>query len=584
MKKLSITAIASVVLMLQSGRLTQAEWTEPALLVELNDPAGYEAKAPCLSPDGLTIYFARYVPSYADTMIVSAYRSSLQDAFANEEVLDDLHTGLTQGGPWVSTDGLRLYCHQNASGSAGRQIVMAQRQSQSDPWWVSRTFTEVYVAGYDDYQPSLTADELIMVWTSTRPSTGPSNSYQVWMADRGGPTEAFTNVRELSELGLADHAGPYISPDGLTLYFNSSGDGVHGQGIYTATRQSLGEPFGSVELVEPASTTEFDEIQPYVSDTAHQAIYFFSDRGTQLDQKGIWITQWVEPATPTTVYHIDAVDGNDNYDGLTEETAFATVQAGVNAADNGDTVLVHGGLYTDGFAFLGKAITVQGVGDAPILNVPDDYAVSFYAGEGAGSVLRNFIITGCDIGIFLVAANPTISHVTVVDNGYGIAAYSGGNPDITDSIFWANTTGDLFQCQARYSCIETSLTGQGNIDQPPLFAVVNDPCAPGQYDYHLQSRAGRYEPGDPCRGQGQWVLDAFTSPCIDAGDPTADPRAESAPNGGRANMGAYGGAEYASRSTSEWLNLSDMNHDGIVDVRDFAAFSSDWQWSAPWNQ
>ena len=62
-------------------------------------------------------------------------------------------------------------------------------------------------------------------------------------------------------------------------------------------------------------------------------------------------------------------------------------------------------------------------------------------------------------------------------------------------------------------------------------------------DYHLKSQAGRWDP----IGQ-TWVLDEVTSPCIDAGDPTSEVGDEPLPNGGRVNMGAYGGTTEASRS------------------------------------
>jgi hypothetical protein len=62
-------------------------------------------------------------------------------------------------------------------------------------------------------------------------------------------------------------------------------------------------------------------------------------------------------------------------------------------------------------------------------------------------------------------------------------------------------------------------------------------------DYHLKSQAGRWDPA----GQS-WVPDEVTSPCIDAGDPNSPAGAEPEPNGGRVNMGAYGGTGEASKS------------------------------------
>ena len=81
--------------------------------------------------------------------------------------------------------------------------------------------------------------------------------------------------------------------------------------------------------------------------------------------------------------------------------------------------------------------------------------------------------------------------------------------------------------------------GQGNIDGDPHFAD------PDNGDCHLKSAAGRWDPV----GQS-WVLDAVTSPCIDAGDTSMAVGLEPYPNGGIINMGAYGGTVQASKSGS----------------------------------
>ncbi len=88
-----------------------------------------------------------------------------------------------------------------------------------------------------------------------------------------------------------------------------------------------------------------------------------------------------------------------------------------------------------------------------------------------------------------------------------------------------------------YSDIKGSFTGVGNIAVDPLFA---DPV---NGDYHLKSHGGRWNPVDK-----KWVIDGITSPCIDAGYPSIPVRDEPQPNGGRINMGAYGGTPEASKS------------------------------------
>ena len=250
--------------------------------------------------------------------------------------------------------------------------------------------------------------------------------------------------------------------------------------------------------------------------------------------------------SPDVFYYVDAVSGDDNDDGLTLQAAFATIQRGIDTAADGEVVLVYPGLYQEEINFLGKTITVQGVAvnpnGVPVLRNPDDFAVSFYSGEGPYSILKNFIIKNSFMGVFIVDSSPTISNLTIVDNKYGVEAYAGSEPDISNSIFWNNTDGDLFGCRVRYSCVERG--DDGDITDGPLFVD------PDNGDYHLRSERGRYWPEHDI-----WVLDKVTSPCIDAGDPQAEVFNEPVPHGGRINIGAYGGTMEASLSPEHTLPL-----------------------------
>ena len=88
----------------------------------------------------------------------------------------------------------------------------------------------------------------------------------------------------------------------------------------------------------------------------------------------------------------------------------------------------------------------------------------------------------------------------------------------------------------------TTLTwGEGNIDSDPLFAD------PDNSDFHLKSQAGRW---NSFTFDESWIIDDVSSPCIDAGDPNSPVANELFPNGGRINMGAYGGTIEAGKSPS----------------------------------
>ena len=269
-------------------------------------------------------------------------------------------------------------------------------------------------------------------------------------------------------------------------------------------------------------------------------------------------------ASQPRIYYVDGTNGSDKNDGSNARTPFATIQKAVKVAEDGDTILVYPSVYREGVNFLGKAITVQSAQDAAILEAPGDFAVSFYMGERTDSVLKNFVIRNSFMGIFIVGSSPTIINVTVVNNKYGAEAYAGAQPNISNSIFWHNRGDDLFGCQARYCCIERGGEGQGNISLDPIFAD------PENGDYHLRSQRGRYWPEHDV-----WVLDKVTSPCIDSGDPTADYSNEPIPNGSRINMGAYGETAYASLSETPCLEC-DTNHDGVVDMMDYALLAENW--------
>lgn len=108
--------------------------------------------------------------------------------------------------------------------------------------------------------------------------------------------------------------------------------------------------------------------------------------------------------------------------------------------------------------------------------------------------------------------------------------------------------------------------GVGNFFADPLFAkpgywdpngTPNDPKDDFwvEGDYHLMSQAGRWDPAAQ-----KWVVDKITSPCIDAGNEIPDWKAEPWPNGGRVDMGAYGGTPEASLSLSSVGAPVDPNH------------------------
>jgi hypothetical protein len=214
-------------------------------------------------------------------------------------------------------------------------------------------------------------------------------------------------------------------------------------------------------------------------------------------------------------------------------------------------------------------------------------------GPAVQSEASNLVITNCLIAdnrgaIHCVMSGVEIRNCTIADNGdwgeYGAVFCEGEcSCSVTGSILWGNRTCLQPECrypqvycmnpEVNYSCIEgwyAAWGGVGNYGADPRFAD------PEGGDYHLKSQAGRWDVNE-----GRWTIDELTSPCIDAGDVMSPVGREPFPNGGRINMGAYGGTVEASktyfgRPPCETALAPDINGDCEVDFEDFKLMALHW--------
>lgn len=200
--------------------------------------------------------------------------------------------------------------------------------------------------------------------------------------------------------------------------------------------------------------------------------------------------------------------------------------------------------------------------------------------------------------IFDSALVARVSHCTFAGNR--------GQPTAIGHIWAPDTSAEMIHCivwggpepftarsdippeiAVTYSNVEGGYAGEGNIDVDPCFVdagywdasdtpddPTDDVWVAG--DYHLKSQAGHWD-----AESGSWVLDDVTSPCIDAGDPNGPINPEPFPNGGYANLGAYGGTAEASRSyfgepVCTTQIAGDINGDCKVDDLDMDLLLSHW--------
>jgi hypothetical protein len=233
--------------------------------------------------------------------------------------------------------------------------------------------------------------------------------------------------------------------------------------------------------------------------------------------------------------------------------------------------------------FTGNADTAidHGNGRAVISNCVFAGSMGAFFGNGVVSWSRDTTIQNCTFS--------DNSAAQATNGGSALNLISGGK--VSNCIIWGNTSpaigGPEQEIYLNYCNIQEGWLGKGNIDVDPKFVK------PGYWDlngtpqdadddfwidgdYHLSSQAGHWD-----QQSQTWEQDEVTSPCIDAGDPNSPIGVEPFPNGGYANMGAYGAGNQASKTyfggpVCETIIAGDINGDCVVDFKDQAIMMSHW--------
>ncbi|GAH89780.1 unnamed protein product, partial [marine sediment metagenome] len=197
---------------------------------------------------------------------------------------------------------------------------------------------------------------------------------------------------------------------------------------------------------------------------------------------------------------------------------------------------------------------------SPVLKnslVMDNRYSGIYCGsDSTVTIENNWIYHNNGHGIWSgdAASPPLIRNNTIVDNAnYGIKKEWGADPNISNCIIWGNTSGQLQNCTAMYSCIQNGGTSNGNINTDPLF--YDDPNDPN--NYHLSSE----------------------SPCIDAGDPNfSDPNETDIDGEKRVIDGDANGTVIVDMGADEYYwSPADFDNSENVDFFDYAMFADNWR-------
>jgi hypothetical protein len=348
-----------------------------------------------------------------------------------------------------------------------------------------------------------------------------------------------------------------------TLYVDAAGPNDPGTGTGS-------DPFRTIQAaIDEAAASGADTVEVRPGVYAGPGNYDISPRGLDITVTGTDPHDWSVVAS-TVINCGQAGRGFifDNGEGPACRVTGFTVHGGLTDGSGA-------GVYCDGSSPSISHCVIRscragwGGGAAFCFNSGPSFRNCIIAANTAGGAAGGLMFSGCD-GVEVV--NCTVSGNTANWSQGKAVHFFGSTGSVSGCILWGNGSEELYSdvpddITVSYSDVAGGWPGDGNIDTDPLFAAFDAGGSSVSWDLHLKSEYGRGS-----LALDEWVTDTQTSLCIDAADPAGGVGAEPWPNGGRLNMGAYGGTAEASMNG----NPADFDIDGDVDFADYASLAGLW--------
>jgi hypothetical protein len=275
---------------------------------------------PQVSHDGLELYFAS-AEKPGQCLDIWVMRRPSADADWGVPIRLDapVNSPAQEVAPCLSPDGLELYfsdeasnspnCQERAGGYGKADLWVSKRTAKDAPWGEPENLGTMINTAEDDDAPSLSADGLSLYFMSSlRADT--YGTFDIYVSTRASTDEPWGPAENLGapvNTSMAETV-PIISPDGLSLYF-SMGFPAPAQSfkadVYVSRRASLSDPWGPPRL--------FDAVQiPGLEFSANfcdeESSFYFINGSNMLNPFALWKVE----VTPVVDFNADgAVDTLD---------------------------------------------------------------------------------------------------------------------------------------------------------------------------------------------------------------------------------------------------------------------------------
>jgi len=267
----------------------------------------------CFSPDGLEMYLESD-RGYGGYDLWVSRRASIEDDWAPPENLGPVvNSPKAEGAPSISTDGLTLYFVSDRLGGYGDcDIYLTTRATKSDPWGPPVNLGPKVNGSAIETHPWISPDGLELYFHSSRPGGyGNRDLYAARRKTINDPWDTAVNLGPVVNSPYVEMF-PSLSPDGLLLFFS---DGIYGEeprpggyghgDIWMARRAELSDPWQAPVNLGPKVNGPSNDGVPRISPDG-RTLYFWSDRA------GYSHTSWQAAIIPIVDFNGDGkVDGKE---------------------------------------------------------------------------------------------------------------------------------------------------------------------------------------------------------------------------------------------------------------------------------
>lgn len=232
-----------------------------------------------LTEDMLEIYFS------SDKDIWTAKRADSRVAFEPPVSLDAINTIDRETSPAISSDGLTLWFATDRLDSTNLDIWMSKRPSRMSDWPPPVDCASLNSPG-DDLPRPPGNHGLILPLSSSR-NDGNGKMYEIFFASRSSVDDEFgppVRAPDLPRPPANSSTDPFLTDDGLGLFY--SGHPVDQPGdIVLAEHGAWGQTFSTFEPLDSINTQLWRENDPWLSPDG-MSLYFTSNRAGIPDGDG----------------------------------------------------------------------------------------------------------------------------------------------------------------------------------------------------------------------------------------------------------------------------------------------------------